>query len=222
MSSRLRLHQSSKGQMLGTRRSEDRQRVLARNSPVCRPLDQQRNHCVWSLVLQPLTRKHNWSASDLGPSDQSQKDPNHAAASQKVRYAATTALNAQITAARHMTLYQIFTSNLTLSKPTAPLRQYQYPRHPQHIRGPFHNTLARALVATLCTTTPLSKNPKQKTKASKHPLLSPLRLHYPTRSSHPADTPPDHDTSAHNHGVPLCRVCVRSASKSTRQRTRGM
>lgn len=169
-----------------------------------------------------MTRKHSWSVKDLGLSGQNQKDLNHVAASQKARYAAMIVSSALITAARHTTHYQTFTSNLTQSKPTAPLPQYQYPRPLQHIPGQSHNTLAPALVVTLCTTTPSSKNPKPKTKASKHPLHSPPLLHYPTRSSRPVDTPPDHDTSAHNHGVPRCRVCVRSASKSTRQRIRGM
>lgn len=208
--------------MLYTTRSGDRQKVSVHNSPVCRLLVLPQSLCVWSLVPRLLTRKHNKSVKDWERSDRSQRGLNHAVGFQKVRYAAMTVSSAPITAARLTTHYQTSMSNLTLLKPTVPLPQYQYPRPPQHIRGPFHNTLARALVATLCTTTLSSKNLKQKTKVSKHPLLSLLRLHYLTRSSHPVDTPLDHDTSARNHGVPLYQRCVRSASKSMHQRIRGM
>lgn len=171
-----------------------------------------------------MTRRHNRSVKDWGRSDQNQNDLNHAAASRRARYAARTVSSAPIFAAKRTIHYQISTSNPIPSKLTARLPPYQYPPHFQHTHGPTHSTRARAPVATPSTkhTTPSSKSPRQKTKVSKHPQPSPLLLHCPTKSSHPADMPPDHATSAHNHGVLLRRPCVRFASKFTLQRIRDM
>jgi hypothetical protein len=157
---------------------------------------------------------------DLEQNAQNQKDLNHVAASQTARSAATTTSNDPITVVKLTSQSLILTSNPTRSKPTALPPQSQYPRHSRHTRDPTHNTPALAPAPTPCTkrTTPSSKSPKQRMKASIHPPPSPHRLPCRTKSSHQIDTPPDHVTNAHNHGVPLFPLCGRSASKSTPQK----
>jgi hypothetical protein len=220
MSSHLRLHQSLNDQRLCKYRSEDRPRVSARSSQVYNLLARQRNLYVWSSAQQLLIKRHNWIVKDLEQNAQNQKDLNHVAASQTARSAATTTSNDPITVVKLTSQSLIFTSDPTRSKPTALPPQSQYPRHSRHTRDPTHNTPALAPAPTPCTkrTTPSSKSPKQRMKASIHPPPSPHRLPCRTKSSHQIDTPPDHVTNAHNHGVPLFPLCGRSASKSTPQK----
>jgi hypothetical protein len=221
MSSHLRLHQSLNDQRLCKYRSEDRPRVSARSSQVCNLLARQRNHYVWSLARQLLIKRHNWIVKDSEQNAQNQKDLSHVAASQIARSEATTTSNDPTTAVKLTSQSLTSTSNPIPSKPTARPPQSQYRRHSRHTRAPTHNTPALAPVPTPCTrrTTPSSKSPKQRTRASTHPPPSPLRLLYPTKSSRQIDTPPDRVTNAHNHGVLLFPQCGKSASKSTPQKT---